>query len=77
MLDLPPSTSTAPTHSSLTADSRLVRAAAAAKWAGVSRATFYAWRAAGRIPPGRRLSPGVVVYDLTELAAALSTPEAA
>lgn len=69
---LPPSTTT-----DLTPESRLVRASGAAKWAGISRATFYAWRATGRIPQGRRLSPGVVVYDLTELAAALSQLEAA
>jgi len=61
----------------LTCEARLVRASAAAKWAGISRATFYAWRASGRIPQGRRLSPGVVVYDLAELAAALSQLEAA
>lgn len=61
----------------LTPDSRLVRAAAAAKWAGISRATFYAWRATGRLPQGHRLSPGVVVYDLAELAAALSHLDAA
>lgn len=55
----------------------LLRAKGAAAWAQVSRSTWYNWVATGRVPPGIKLTPGVTVWDMAAVAAALSDPEAA
>jgi predicted DNA-binding transcriptional regulator AlpA len=47
----------------------LLRAAAAAKYCGVSEATFWRWDSAGRIPRGRKISAGVKVWSRPELEA--------
>jgi len=52
-----------------------MRASAAARWAQISKSTWYAWVAQGRIPPGIKLTPGVVVWDMGAVAAALTTAE--
>lgn len=53
----------------------LMRASAAARWAQISRSTWYAWVSSGRIPQGIKLSPGVVVWDMSAVTAALMNPE--
>lgn len=56
----------------ITSTTRLARASEAARWACVSRSTWYAWVAAGRVPPGIKLSPGVTVWNLEEIAEVLN-----
>lgn len=56
----------------ITSTARLARASEAARWARVSRSTWHAWVAAGRIPPGIKLSPGVTVWNLDEIAEVLN-----
>jgi Predicted transcriptional regulator len=64
------------TPARLYADAHLLRAAEAARWARVSKSTWYAWVASGRLPRGIKLSPGVTVWDMEAVAAALSRAEA-
>jgi hypothetical protein len=54
----------------------LMRAAAAARWAQVSKSTWHHWAAIGRVPPGIKLSPGVTVWDMAAVTAALMNGEA-
>lgn len=54
----------------------LMRASAAARWAQISKSTWYSWVAQGRVPPGIKLTAGTVVWDMDEVAAALSDQEA-
>lgn len=54
----------------------LMRAAAAASWTQVSKSTWYAWVSQGRVPPGIKLTAGVVVWDMDAVAAALTNQEA-
>ncbi len=61
--------------SALAPQATLMRASAAARWAQISKSTWYAWVAQGRIPPGIRLTPGVVVWDMGAVAAALTNSE--
>jgi predicted DNA-binding transcriptional regulator AlpA len=49
-----------------------MRAAAAASWTQVSKSTWYAWVSQGRVPPGIKLTAGVVVWDMDAVAAALT-----
>lgn len=61
----------------LRATAHLLRAADAARWASISKSTWYAWVAAGRLPPGIKLSPGVTVWDMDAVANALTYVEVA
>lgn len=54
-----------------TANTKFVRAKTAARWASVSKSTWYNWVVDGRVPPGVKLSPGVTVWNLDEVAVAL------
>ena len=51
--------------------SELVRAKQATEWLNISKSTFYNWIRDGRVPPGIKLSPGVTVWSVDEVAAAL------
>lgn len=68
--------SPSPNRSGLAPQATLMRAAAAARWAQISKSTWYNWVAAGRIPPGIKLTAGVVVWDMDAVAAALTNQEA-
>lgn len=57
----------APIHAS----TKFVRAKNAALWASVSKSTWHNWVRDGRVPPGIKLSPGVTVWNLDEVAVAL------
>ena len=48
-----------------------MRAKNAARWASVSKSTWHNWVRDGRVPPGIKLSPGVTVWNLDEVAVAL------
>jgi predicted DNA-binding transcriptional regulator AlpA len=54
----------------------LMRASAAARWAQISKSTWHNWVAQGRVPPGIKLSPGVTVWDMAAVTAALMNGEA-
>lgn len=60
---------TIPHHS--TSSTTFVRAKNAARWASVSKSTWHNWVRDGRVPPGIKLSPGVTVWNLDEVAVAL------
>jgi predicted DNA-binding transcriptional regulator AlpA len=53
-----------------------MRASSIASWLQISRSTWFSWVAQGRVPPGIRLTSGTVVWDIDEVAAALSVKEA-
>lgn len=55
----------------LNADAKLLRASGIASWLRISRSTWFSWVAQGRVPPGIKLSPGVTVWSVDEVAAAL------
>lgn len=61
-----------PTFTRLTPTAHLLRATEAARWARISKSTWYAWVAQGRLPAGIKLSPGVTVWDMDAVAAALT-----
>lgn len=65
-----------PTLPPLVPQATLMRASAAARWAQISKSTWYNWVAAGRIPAGIKLTAGVVVWDMDAVAAALTNQEA-
>lgn len=65
-----------PTASPLAPNAVLMRAGQIAGWACISKSTWYSWVAAGRVPPGIKLSSGTVVWNVEEVAAALTNPEA-
>jgi predicted DNA-binding transcriptional regulator AlpA len=48
-----------------------VRAKQAANLLSVSKSTFHNWVRDGRVPPGVKLSPGVTVWNLEQVALAL------
>jgi predicted DNA-binding transcriptional regulator AlpA len=60
-----------PTSSPSTSSTKFVRAKNAARWASVSKSTWHNWVRDGRVPPGIKLSPGVTVWNLDEVAVAL------
>lgn len=64
------------TASPLAPNAVLMRASQIACWASISKSTWYSWVAAGRVPPGIKLSPGTVVWNVEEVAAALTNQEA-
>lgn len=60
-----------PTPSHFSARAKYVRAKGAAEWASVSKSTWHNWVRDGRVPPGIKLSPGVTVWNLDDVAVAL------
>jgi len=62
--------------SPLNPNAKLLRASSIASWLQISRSTWFSWVAQGRVPPGIRLTPGTVVWDVDDVAAALSDQEA-
>ena len=62
--------------STLAPQAILMRASAAARWAQISKSTWHHWVAIGRVPPGIKLSPGVTVWDMAAVTAALTKGEA-
>lgn len=62
--------------SPLNPHAKLMRASSIASWLQISRSTWFSWVAQGRVPPGIRLTSGTVVWDIDEVAAALSVQEA-
>lgn len=62
--------------SPLNPNAKLLRAGSIASWLQISKSTWFSWVAQGRVPPGIRLTAGTVVWDVDEVAAALSSKEA-
>lgn len=50
---------------------KFARAKQVASWLNVSKSTLHNWVRDGRVPAGIKLSPGVTVWDLDQVALAL------
>lgn len=50
---------------------KFARAKQVANWLNVSKSTFHNYVRDGRVPPGIKLSPGVTVWNLDQVALAL------